>query len=116
LELAMKTETLNLNTSHGVFITSTAEREAAVEFAKAEAIHPKIVGAALDKISRDPEIADAVFRILENQRLLQGHARVTLVPNRAELLTEMLAADSAQDSPGQKPPVQGQVQTQGKQH
>src|SRR5208282_4820537 len=34
-------------------ITSTAERQAAIEFAKAAAMRPEIVGAALEKISRD---------------------------------------------------------------
>jgi hypothetical protein len=42
-------------------ITSTAERQAAVEFAKAEAMRPRIVGAALQEIAREPEIAKAMF-------------------------------------------------------
>src|SRR4029077_4880047 len=42
-------------------ITSTAERQAAVEFAKAAAIRPQIVGDALQTISEDKEVADALF-------------------------------------------------------
>jgi regulator of protease activity HflC (stomatin/prohibitin superfamily) len=73
-------------------ITSTAERQAAVEFAKAAAMRPQIVGAALDQISRDPEIEAALFAILEMQRLVDGGARITLVPRSAELLAQLIAA------------------------
>src|SRR5580765_7986738 len=38
-------------------IRSTAERQAAIEFAKAAAMRPRIVGAGLQAISRDPQIA-----------------------------------------------------------
>ena len=43
-------------------ITSTAERQAAIEFAKAAAIRPQIVGAALQQISQDPEISEPCSR------------------------------------------------------
>src|SRR6187402_2667830 len=55
-------------------ITSTAERQAAVEFAKAQAIRPQIVGMALHQIGEDPEVAEALFEILENQRVTEGRA------------------------------------------
>ena len=55
-------------------ITNTAERTAAVEFAKAAAMRPQIVGAALNRISEDPEIEAALFEVLENQKLLEGEA------------------------------------------
>jgi hypothetical protein len=61
-------------------ITSTAERQAAIEFAKAGAMRPQIVGAALQKISQDPEIADTMFEILETQNIIDGKAEITLVP------------------------------------
>lgn len=73
-------------------ITSTAERKAAIEFAKAAAIRPKLVGEALQKISQDPETADAMFTVLETQKLLHGDARLTLVPENSGLLTPLLAA------------------------
>src|SRR5208282_5676652 len=44
-------------------ITSTAERQAAIEFAKAAALRPQIVGLALQKISQDPEISKTMFEI-----------------------------------------------------
>lgn len=61
-------------------ITSTAERTAAVEFARAAAIRPEIVGAALRDIGKDPEIAAAMFEILEVQRTLEGPGKLTLLP------------------------------------
>ncbi|MFO7539285.1 MAG: SPFH domain-containing protein, partial [Chloroflexota bacterium] len=42
-------------------ITSRAEKTAAVEFARADAVRPEIVGAALRKISEDGEVANALF-------------------------------------------------------
>jgi regulator of protease activity HflC (stomatin/prohibitin superfamily) len=72
-------------------ITSTAERQAAIEFAKAAAMRPEIVGAALQKISQDPEIADTLFQILETQNLIDGKADVTLVPSDQRLLGTLLA-------------------------
>jgi regulator of protease activity HflC (stomatin/prohibitin superfamily) len=73
-------------------ITSTAERKAAVEFAKAGAIRPQLVGETLRRISRDPATADALFTILETQNLLSGNGRITLVPRNNGLLTTLLAA------------------------
>jgi hypothetical protein len=73
-------------------ITSTAERQAAIEFAKASAMRPLIVGKALNEISKDPEIEAALFEILETQRIVEGAARVTLVPQNSEMLANLLAA------------------------
>ncbi len=73
-------------------ITSTAERQAAIEFAKAAALRPEIVGAALEKISQDPEIARAMFEILETEKMIEGQADITLVPKNGELLPQILAA------------------------
>ncbi len=73
-------------------ITSTAERQAAVEFAKAGAIRPQIVGAALDEISRDPAVSKAMFTVLETQRILGGKAALTLLPAGRPILPDLLAA------------------------
>jgi regulator of protease activity HflC (stomatin/prohibitin superfamily) len=73
-------------------ITSTAERQAAVEFGKANAMRPKIVGEALKEISKDPEVADALFEVLEIDRLLEGKGKITLMPPGNELLTQLVAA------------------------
>ncbi len=73
-------------------ITSTAERQAAIEFAKAGAIRPQIVGKALQSITEDPEVADAMFEILETQKILEGKGVLTLVPAGGQLLNQLLAA------------------------
>jgi len=73
-------------------ITSTAERQAAIEFAKAGAIRPRIVGQALKEITADPEVAAAVFEILETQKILEGKGKLTLVPPGSELLSRLMAA------------------------
>ena len=85
-------------------ITSTAERQAAIEFAKASAMRPKIVGEALDKISRDPEIESALFNILETQSIIKGEARIVLVPKNNPLIPALTATHS-QDPAGTPPPV-----------
>jgi hypothetical protein len=76
-------------------ITSTAERQAAIEFAKAAAMRPRIVGEALHQISKDPVIVDAMFDILEMQKTLEGDARITFVPPKSELLPELIAGQPA---------------------
>ncbi len=79
--------------------TSTADRKAAVEFAKAAAIRPQIVGAALQRISQDREVAAAMFAALEAQRLIEGEAKITLVPAGSETLTAVMAAESKTSPP-----------------
>ena len=76
-------------------ITSTAERKAAIEFAKAAAMRPQIVGAGLQEIARDPEIARAMFDVLEAQRLLDGKADITLVPRGNDLIRDLTAVETA---------------------
>ncbi len=75
-------------------ITSSAEREAAIEFAKAARMRPQVVGQALQEISREPEVAEALFQILETQRMLESRAPLTLLPAGAsgELISGLLAA------------------------
>ena len=66
-------------------IRGTAEREAAIEFAKAAALRPKIVGEALRQIQANPRVAAATFEVLETQRLLEGQAEITLLPEGGAL-------------------------------
>jgi regulator of protease activity HflC (stomatin/prohibitin superfamily) len=98
-------------------ITSTAERQAAVEFAKAAAMRPFIVGSALNTIAQDKEVAEVMFEILENQRMLEGNVNVTLIPPdlRGDGLTQFLTAGQAVQAgagthavaPATPPPVPG---------
>lgn len=76
-------------------ITSSAERKAAIEFAKANAMRPKIVGEALNKINQDPDVARALFDLLETENILAGDTKITLVAEGNELAKQMLSAESA---------------------
>jgi regulator of protease activity HflC (stomatin/prohibitin superfamily) len=76
-------------------IASTAEQQAAIEFAKAAAMRPQIVGQALQKISQDPDISKALFKVLETQNLIEGEAAVTLIPKNANLLGQLVASGQA---------------------
>jgi hypothetical protein len=75
-------------------IASTAEREAAVEFAKAAAIRPQIVGASLQKISEDADVASSLFDVLEIQKAIEGKATIVLLPGGNQFLGELLAGRS----------------------
>ena len=76
-------------------ITSAAERKAAVEFARAEAMRPMIVGEALQKIAADPEVADALFQVLEMENLLKGDTRITLLPKENVMMKQFVGAETA---------------------
>ena len=82
-------------------IASSAEREASVEFAKAAAIRPSTLGQALRDIAQEPTVANALFEILETQKLLVSGARITLLAAgpRNRVLADLLAAGpSAKDT------------------
>ena len=61
-------------------IRSQAEKEAAQRFGRAQAERPRIVGEALSKIRENPEVADALFRLLDLQATLRSPGNITLVP------------------------------------
>jgi regulator of protease activity HflC (stomatin/prohibitin superfamily) len=82
-------------------ITSTAERQAAIEFAKAEALRPQIVGEALNKITADPEVAEALFEVLEYQKLAESGATLTLVPTGSPMLSKLIASETPRAGNGQ---------------
>jgi regulator of protease activity HflC (stomatin/prohibitin superfamily) len=77
-------------------IGSAAEKEAAVEFSRAEAVRPRLVGQALAEISKDRDVLAALMEILETQRLVDGKAEITLVPDGGgSFLPQLLAARPA---------------------
>src|SRR5262245_55333743 len=77
-------------------ITSSAEREAAVEFAKAAAIRPATLGRAFQEIAKDPAVSEALFEILETQKILERKDRLVLLPGGASgrMLANLLVAES----------------------
>ena len=72
-------------------ITSTAERQAAIEFAKAAAMRPHIVGEALQEISKDKQVSDALFQTMETQNILDSQAAITLIPANSGMLGQLVA-------------------------
>src|SRR5947207_5248169 len=79
-------------------IASTADRQAAIEFAKAAALRPRIVGEALQRVAADRDVAEALFEALETQRLLDGGARLTMLPKGSAdgpMLASLLATRDA---------------------
>jgi regulator of protease activity HflC (stomatin/prohibitin superfamily) len=78
-------------------ITSSAEREAAIEFAKAATIRPAMLGQALQQIAGEPAVAEALFDVLETQRILAAGARYTLLPRgpHSRMLADLLVAGKA---------------------
>jgi hypothetical protein len=82
-------------------MTSSAEREAAIEFAKAGAVRPQIVGDSLQYIARDPDVLEAMFEILETQKVASSHAKVTLLPEGGNgLFSSLLASQAGPDRKG----------------
>lgn len=75
-------------------ITNSAERRAAVEFAKAHAMRPQIVGSALQKIGEDQDVAQVVFELLEMENILRGNGEIVLLPEGHQLLTQLLAGNT----------------------
>ncbi|HVE84542.1 MAG TPA: SPFH domain-containing protein [Myxococcales bacterium] len=82
-------------------IKSTAERQAAIEFAKAAAQRPLIVGEALQQISSDPEISESMFEVLETQKVLESSASLTLLPpgGRDDQLAQLQLSPLSSPSP-----------------
>jgi regulator of protease activity HflC (stomatin/prohibitin superfamily) len=76
-------------------ITSTAERQAAIEFAKAAAMRPHIVGEALQEIAKDKEVSAALFQALETQYILDSQAAITLIPQNSGVLGQLAAVQTA---------------------
>ena len=72
---------------------STAERTAAVEFARATAVRPQILGQVLAEIAKDPDVMAALFDVIETQKLLDSKGQLSLVPDSiGGVLPQLLAA------------------------
>jgi regulator of protease activity HflC (stomatin/prohibitin superfamily) len=71
-------------------IRGSAEREAAVEFAKAAALRPSAVGAVLKEVAESPRVGSAMFEVLETQRLGESGAEVILVGEDEPTMRAML--------------------------
>ncbi len=75
-------------------ITSSAQKTAATEFAKAAAMRPLIVGNALREIARDKQVSECLFDVLEMQNILSSNADIVLIPKGQALMSQLLATNS----------------------
>lgn len=75
-------------------ITNSAQKTAAVEFAKAAAIKPQIVGNALQEISKDKEVTEILFEMLEIEKITQNKGSLVLLPKSNKFLADLISAQS----------------------
>ncbi len=71
-------------------ITNTAQRTASIEFGKAGAVRPQIVGKALSEIAQDKDVSEALFQVLETQKVLENPGEVVLIPKNNPLVASLL--------------------------
>ena len=68
-------------------IHSEADKQASQRLGQAQAVRPEIVGRALAEIQRQPEVASALFRLLEISATLKSPGKVVLTdPGAANLM------------------------------
>lgn len=74
-------------------IASAADKEAAVEFARAAAMRPRLVGEAFQKIASDGDVAESLLEALETTKLLESEAELIVIPAGTEgrLLRDLAA-------------------------
>ena len=70
-------------------ITSAAEKTAAMDFGKAAAIRPNIVGSTLEEIARDPDVSSALFEIMEATRIRENGISIELIPDNVEMVAQL---------------------------
>lgn len=85
-------------------IKSKADREASIEFAKAQAVRPRLVGEALREIGQDREVIETLFAVLETQEIVAGGGEIILMPTGAGILP---ALEAERDVPRTPPPIGG---------
>jgi regulator of protease activity HflC (stomatin/prohibitin superfamily) len=61
-------------------IHSDADKKASQRLGEAQAVRPKIVGDALASIQKKPEVADALFRLLDLQATTRSQGKITIGP------------------------------------
>ena len=71
-------------------ITSAAEKTAAMDFGKAAAIRPNIVGKTLEEIAQDQDVSAALFEILETMRIQDNSVPIEVIPEGTQILAQMI--------------------------
>ncbi len=61
-------------------IHSAADMQAAQRLGEAQAVRPKVIGESLAEIGRNPEVAEALFKLLDLQATLRSPGKIILAP------------------------------------
>ncbi len=61
-------------------IQSSADMRAAQRLGEAQAVRPMVIGRALAEIQREPEVAEALFKLLDLQATLRSAGKVIVAP------------------------------------
>src|SRR3954464_9212863 len=64
-------------------IHSEADKKASQRLGQAQAVRPQVIGEALAEIQRKPEVADALFALLDIQATLKSPGKITLATGEA---------------------------------
>jgi len=64
-------------------IHSEADKQASQRLGQAQAVRPEVVGRALAEIQREPEVAAALFRLLDIQSTLKSPGKIVLADSGA---------------------------------
>lgn len=92
--LRQVTSALNQDGQNRVkIITSTADKQAAVEFAKAQAIRIQTIGNSLKGISQMGSVKEALVQVLETQRILESQAQVHCLEKSDGIFNRLIAAE-----------------------
>ncbi|RFC42438.1 MAG: stomatin/prohibitin superfamily [Verrucomicrobia bacterium] len=67
-------------------IHSEADKQASQRLGQAQAVRPEVVGRSLAEIQREPEVAQALFRLLEINATLKAPGKVILTETTAGLI------------------------------
>ena len=68
-------------------IQSSAEMRAAQRLGEAQAVRPLVIGKVLSELRADPEVAEALFRLLEIQATIRSPGKILITPTgRSDLL------------------------------
>jgi regulator of protease activity HflC (stomatin/prohibitin superfamily) len=73
-------------------ITNSAQRTASIEFAKAAAVRPQLIGEVLQKVAEDRDVGQALFQVLEAQKMLENPGEIVLIPSGKAVLSELIAS------------------------
>ncbi len=64
-------------------IHSEADKKASLRLGQAQAVRPQVVGEALAQIQQRPEVATALFALLDIQSTLKSPGKITLATGDA---------------------------------